>query len=307
MVGKLEPALFPEVFGPHGDEPLDADVVRDKFAALAAEIAAATGHARTPEQVADGFLDIAVENMANAIKHISVQRGYDVTGYTLCCSAAPAASTPAAVADALGMTRVFIHPLAGVLSAYGMGLADVRALRQQAVEARAGRALRWRACAAPFATLERRPRATIARAGHRRRAHRREAHAAPQVRGHRHDARGRRSATLHADASPSSSARYRQQYGFLMPGKPLVIEAIAVEAIGQRTTCRGRAAAFAPRDGAARAARARPGSTRDGAWQRRRRLRPREASAPGRRDRRPGGHSRAQRDDGRSSPAGARR
>src|SRR6185369_16530181 len=135
MVGKLEPELFPKVFGPQGDEPLDAAIVREKFAALAATIEAATGHARTPEQVADGFLDIAVENMANAIKHISVQRGHDVTGYTLCSFGGAGGQHACRVADALGMRRVFIHPLAGVLSAYGMGLADVRALRQQAVEA----------------------------------------------------------------------------------------------------------------------------------------------------------------------------
>src|SRR5207248_1784563 len=84
--------------------------------------------------VAAGVLKIAVENMANAIKHISVQRGYDVTEYTLCCFGGAGGQHACLVADALGMTRVFIHPLAGVLSAYGMGLADVRALRQKAVE-----------------------------------------------------------------------------------------------------------------------------------------------------------------------------
>ena len=92
-----------------------------------------------PRQIADGFLKIAVENMANAIKHISVARGYDVTEYTLCCFGGAGGQHACAVADALGMTRVFIHPLAGVLSAYGMGLADVRSLRQQAVETRSRR------------------------------------------------------------------------------------------------------------------------------------------------------------------------
>src|SRR5205823_4060752 len=117
------------------DLALDAEIVRAKFAALAAEVEARTGHARTPEEVADGFLKIAVENMAHAIKHISVERGYDVTEYTLCCFGGAGGQHACAVADALGMKRVFIHPLAGVLSAYGMGLADVRALRQKAVEA----------------------------------------------------------------------------------------------------------------------------------------------------------------------------
>src|SRR5207247_8389831 len=128
--------LFPCVFGPGGDLALDAEIVRAKFAALAAEVEARTGHARTPEEVADGFLKIAVENMAHAIKHISVERGYDVTEYTLCCFGGAGGQHACLVADALGMTRVLLHPFAGVLSAYGMGLADVRAMKQQAVEAR---------------------------------------------------------------------------------------------------------------------------------------------------------------------------
>ena len=134
MVGKLDPELFPRVFGPSGAEPLDDGMVRDKFAELAAEVSRATGSPRSPEEVADGFLKIAVANMANAIKHISVERGYDVTEYTLCCFGGAGGQHACLVADALGMTRVLLHPLAGVLSAYGMGLADVRALRQQALE-----------------------------------------------------------------------------------------------------------------------------------------------------------------------------
>src|SRR5438067_67828 len=135
IVGKLDPSLFPKVFGPDGDEPLDDAIVRAKFAALANEVTEKTGISRASESIAEGFLRIAIENMAKAIKHISVQRGYDVTEYTLCCFGGAAGQHACHVADALGMTRVFIHPLAGVLSAYGMGLADVRALRQQAVEA----------------------------------------------------------------------------------------------------------------------------------------------------------------------------
>src|SRR5512146_1853775 len=136
MLGKIQPKFFPPVFGPGGDEPLDADIVRRKFADLAREIREATGDARTPEQVAEGYIDIAVGNMANAIKQISVQRGHDVTEYTLCCFGGAGGQHACLVADALGMTRVFLHPFAGVLSAYGMGLADVRALREKAVEAK---------------------------------------------------------------------------------------------------------------------------------------------------------------------------
>lgn len=136
MLGKIQPAQFPKVFGPGADEALDAEVVREKFTALAAEIARATGKPETaPESVAEGFLRIAVENMANAIKKISVQRGYDVTEYTLNCFGGAGGQHACLVADALGMTRVFLHPFAGVLSAYGMGLADVRAIRERQIEA----------------------------------------------------------------------------------------------------------------------------------------------------------------------------
>ncbi|MBD2110419.1 MULTISPECIES: hydantoinase B/oxoprolinase family protein [Cyanophyceae] len=134
MVGKLQPEFFPHVFGPGGDLPLDAAVVREQFAALAEEIHAATGNARSPEQVAAGFLAIAVEKMANAIKKISVQRGYDVSEYVLCSFGGAGGQHACLIADALGMTEVFLHPYAGVLSAYGMGLADVRSLNEQSVE-----------------------------------------------------------------------------------------------------------------------------------------------------------------------------
>ena len=135
MVGKIQPRFFPRLFGPDGDEALDAEIVRDKFERLAKEITEATGDARTPVQVADGFLKIAVDNMAHAIKQISIQRGHDVTEYTLNCFGGAGGQHACLVADALGMTRVFIHPFAGVLSAYGMGLADLRVLREHAVEA----------------------------------------------------------------------------------------------------------------------------------------------------------------------------
>jgi 5-oxoprolinase (ATP-hydrolysing) len=130
MLGKLNPDHFPKVFGPNGDEPLDAEAVREKFTALATEI----GGGKTAEDVAEGFIRIAVENMANAIKKISVQRGYDVQGYALNCFGGAGAQHACLIADTLGMKTVYIHPFAGVLSAYGMGLADIRSHRQLAVE-----------------------------------------------------------------------------------------------------------------------------------------------------------------------------
>ena len=134
MLGKIQPAYFPKVFGPGGDEPLDAAVVREQFARLAQTIGKATRKPQSPESLAEGFLRIAVANMANAIKYISVQRGHDVTEYTLACFGGAGGQHACLVADELGMTQVYIHPLAGVLSAYGMGLAQVRALREEALE-----------------------------------------------------------------------------------------------------------------------------------------------------------------------------
>ncbi|TDG16938.1 5-oxoprolinase [Paracraurococcus ruber] len=152
MVGKIQPAHFPSLFGPAGDQPLDADVVREKFAALAAEIATATGEAGSPRAsggagsppaagatdpraVAEGFLRVAVANMANAIKQVSIQKGHDVTKYALQCFGGAGGQHACLVADELGMETVFIHPFAGVLSAYGMGLADQTVIREGAVEA----------------------------------------------------------------------------------------------------------------------------------------------------------------------------
>ncbi len=133
-VGKIQPAHFPAIFGPNGDQPLDAAVVAEKFAALAAQISKATGETRSAQQVAEGFLQIAVANMANAIKQVSVQKGHDVSRFALQCFGGAGGQHACLVADALGMETVFIHPYAGVLSAYGMGLADQAAMREQAVE-----------------------------------------------------------------------------------------------------------------------------------------------------------------------------
>jgi 5-oxoprolinase (ATP-hydrolysing) len=135
LLGKLNPDHFPRVFGPNADEKLDIETVRKEFKTLARDIAKKTGQpALSPEETAQGFLKIAVENMANAIKKISVQRGYDVTQYTLNCFGGAGGQHACLIADTLGMKRVFIHPFAGVLSAYGMGLADIRALKEEQFE-----------------------------------------------------------------------------------------------------------------------------------------------------------------------------
>ncbi|HWO19498.1 MAG TPA: hydantoinase B/oxoprolinase family protein [Kofleriaceae bacterium] len=230
LLGKIQPAFFPAVFGPSADQPLDAALVRDRFAALAEEIRAATGDARAPEAVAEGFLEIAVLNMANAIKQISVARGHDVTAYTLAVFGGAGGQHACSVADALGMTRVLAHPLAGVLSAYGMGLADQIAMREQTVElpldALAVPALRAALDAlAVGATAELcgpgAPSAPAERISVRERAHLRY--------------EGTDTALVVAAGTPEAmraafEAEYRRRFAFLMEGRPLVVEAVSVEA-----------------------------------------------------------------------------
>ncbi len=271
MVGKIEPELFPKVFGPRGDLPLDVDLVRRRFGALASELAAQTGHVRSAEEIADGFLQIAVANMAHAIKHISVERGYDVTEYTLCCFGGAGGQHACAVADALGMIQVFIHPLAGVLSAYGMGLADVRALRQKAIEAELSSATLG-ACAVDFGELALATTTEIEAQGItteritlKRTLHLKydgtdttlEIPLDSRVAG----AAGEEIAALVA----TFEERYRAQYGFLMPDRALLVEAVAVEAIGATASLEEAPPAFAPRPGALVAAKTQRVYT-GGAW-----------------------------------------
>ena len=134
MLGRIQADYFPRVFGPSADQPLDVAVVKEKFAQLSRQISQATGKQQSEQEIAGGFLAIAVENMANAIKRISVQRGYDVAEYTLCCFGGAGGQHACLVADALAIRRVFLHPFAGVLSAYGMGLADLRQIHERSVE-----------------------------------------------------------------------------------------------------------------------------------------------------------------------------
>lgn len=233
MVGKLRPELFPAVFGPNGDEPLDTSAVFAKFEQLALDVEKATGQKKTSEEIAAGFLRIAVENMANAIKHISVQRGYDVTEYTLTCFGGAGGQHACMVADALGMQRVYIHPFAGVLSAYGMGLADVRTLKQAAVEKELSDEL-LASLATEFAALGAHARADVEAQGL----------TAAQVRvvnslALKYDGTDTtielplEASTSQASLLKAFEATYRQRYGFLMPGRALVVEAVAAEAIGR--------------------------------------------------------------------------
>ena len=244
MVGKIQPAFFPRVFGRHADEALDDDVVREKFATLAMEIEDATGRALTPEQLADGYLDIAVGNMAEAIKRISIQRGHDVTQYTLSVFGGAGGQHACRVADALGMTRIFVHPLAGVLSAYGMGLADQTAMREQSIERR----LEPDAMAALGDTLDR----LGAEAKHDLVSQGVAAERIAVVRRVHLRYEGTDSALIVAastlpDMQAAFDAEYLKRYSFLMQQRGLVIEAASVEAIGQGDAVMENAATQAPR------------------------------------------------------------
>ncbi|MBT5570961.1 MAG: 5-oxoprolinase [Alphaproteobacteria bacterium] len=229
MLGKLQPEHFPAVFGPNQSSLLDAEVVAEKFAALTEEIRLATGDARSPAEVAEGFLKIAVENMANAIKKISVQRGYDVTTYTLCAFGGAAGQHACLVADALGMTRVLLHPLAGVLSAYGMGLADIRALREQSVEVPLGEDVS-RNVTGMLDRLAVAARAEVAGQG--------VVDSRIEMRQRLHLRYEGTDTALEVDfaAAPAMADQFtelhRQRYGFTMSEKRLIVETAAVEAVG---------------------------------------------------------------------------
>ncbi|MET9108785.1 hydantoinase B/oxoprolinase family protein [Streptomyces zhihengii] len=228
MLGRIQPDHFPAVFGPRGDQPLDARTVRERFTRLAAETGRATGTARTPEQVAAGFLEIAVLNMANAVKKISVQRGHDVTRYALTSFGGAGGQHACAVADALGIGTVIVPPLAGVLSAYGIGLADATAMREQSVEARLDDATAARVrelCD----TLAARTRAELRSDGIPDAAITTRARVRLRYAGT--DAGLPVALDSAAAMEDAFTAAHRTRYGFAMD-QPVVVEAVRVEAAG---------------------------------------------------------------------------
>jgi len=228
LLGKLQPQHFPAVFGPNANEPLDVGAVRTKFDALAAEIAEATGEdPRSPEDLAEGFLRIAVENMANAIKKISVQRGYDVGRYTLQCFGGAGGQHACLVADALGMETVFVHPFAGVLSAYGMGLAEIRALRERQFEQPMSEIAGAKDM---LAALAEEAAAEVAAQGIAPDAIRTEYRAFLRHKGS-HQALELDFGT-EADLRDRFKAAHKARYGFDGGDRELIFEALAVEAIG---------------------------------------------------------------------------
>ena len=224
LLGKLQPDLFPPVFGPNADQPLDVDVVREKFEAMAVEI----GNGLSVEEIAEGFLRIAVENMANAIKKISVQRGYDVTKYTMNCFGGAGGQHACLVADALGMQSVFIHPFAGVLSAFGMGLADVRAMREnqfgQGIEQiEAAHDVLAELCQAAMAEVKGQgisdTKISTVKMAHIRPAGAQQTLEVPFGN--------------QADMTKAFEAAHKQRFGFVPQSADLIIEILSAEAIGE--------------------------------------------------------------------------
>jgi 5-oxoprolinase (ATP-hydrolysing) len=237
LLGRIQPAFFPQVFGTMADQPLDGNIAAQRFEELARHMSASVGRSISREQVAGGALQIAVGSMANAVKRISVARGYDVTRYTLQCFGGAAGQHACLVADALGMQHVFCHPLAGVLSAYGMGLAEQNVMREAALE----RVLSDDAVAEAHqaaARLAREGRAELELQGVAAERVRMVARVLVRYQGTDTAlpcelpsgtvSRGVQAAAIRAQFE----AAYRRRFAFLMPHLELIVEAIAVECIG---------------------------------------------------------------------------
>jgi 5-oxoprolinase (ATP-hydrolysing) len=229
MLGKLQPGFFPKIFGSGADQPLDFEIVHRKFAELA-EKASAGSNILTPEQAAEGFLSVAVENMANAIKKISVQRGYNIKEYTLCCFGGAGAQHACRVADALGIKSIFIHPYAGVLSAYGMGLADQRLIKEQYIGVELSEGL-VKELKTVFAGLEADGRFSMLEQGVREacinvfyRAHMRYAGSDTQL--------AVDFTNNDAFIRAGFEETHKKRFGFVMEGKSIVVEAVSVEVVG---------------------------------------------------------------------------
>ncbi len=229
MLGKLNPDFFPAVFGPNADQPLDVEIVREKFEALTNDIDTATGDTKTPEEVAEGFLYIAVENMANAIKKISVQRGYDVSEYVLTSFGGAGGQHACMVADALGVKKILLHPYAGVLSAFGMGLADQRILKERALEIEL-KAENLSKIAGALTDLNTTAQdEMLAQGVHRSRI---KSEQKLHIRYEGSDTSLVVSSGDMATIRDNFETAHRQRFGFISPEKHLIVEAVGIEVIG---------------------------------------------------------------------------
>jgi 5-oxoprolinase (ATP-hydrolysing) len=232
MLGRIQPDFFPAVFGPAADQPIDRPIVQQQFAQLAMQVQTAQGHPMATETIAQGFLAIAVEKMATAIQKISVQRGYDITTYTLCCFGGAGGQHACMIADALGMGQIFLHPLAGVLSAYGMGLADRRVIQQQSVE------LPLLEASLPLIQLTIQQLATAAQRSLITQTNDVDAAATIQVLSRLHLRYGGTDATLmveYNEAIPlirrAFEQQYQQRYGFIAEAAALIVAMVEVEVV----------------------------------------------------------------------------
>lgn len=232
MLGKLQPEFFPRIFGPEANQPLDSELVHRKFEELAERVSGEgknESNIRTLEQVAEGFLSVAVENMANAIKKISIQRGYNIKEYTLCCFGGAAPQHACRVADSLEIKSIFIHPYAGVLSAYGMGLADQRLIKESYIGSELSDAL-IDSLKSVFSGLEHEGRLLMFEQGVQ------ESQVTALYKVHMRYAGS--DTQLVIDFADKDGLRkdfekdHRKRFGFIMEGKALIVEAISVETIG---------------------------------------------------------------------------
>jgi 5-oxoprolinase (ATP-hydrolysing) len=261
LLGRIQPDLFPSLFGTTGVQPLDADTVRRQFAQLAALLPGGDEVAA----LAAGCTRIAVENMANAIKKISVQRGHDITEYTLTCFGGAAGQHACLVADALGMRSVFIHPMAGVLSAYGIGLADTLVMRQQTAELPLSSAS-LEQLGARYDALQREALDELLKQGFPANAARIERSVLLKY----SDTDSTLTLALQPDSTPESLtteflAQYRTRFGFHVPGRAIVIDTLGVTATGRSPEIQGTARVFELRTGALTPIDTRPVFF-DGAW-----------------------------------------
>lgn len=225
-LGKIQPKHFPAVFGPNGDQTLDADIVQERFAAVARDVARSTGITRSPQEIAEGFLDIAIANMVKAIKQISIEKGQDPKRFTLTCFGGAGGQHACRVAEALGMDTVFIHKFAGVLSAFGMGLAELGTVRQRAIERplTAADAEITRA----IADLSDESRAAVIAQGGDASTIR----ATAQL--HLRYEATEAILPIPADAADHETAftkAHEMRFGFAIPGRPIIVDAVSVEAI----------------------------------------------------------------------------
>ena len=248
MLGKLQPDFFPAIFGENADQPLDKAQVQQQFFALADQISLNTGIPRSAEQIAEGFIQIAVANMANAVKKISIERGYDVSQYTLVSFGGAGGQHACLVADELGIQKVLIHPFAGVLSAYGMGLADITAMREHSVE-RVFNADNLKTCEQQLHQLGAAAKAEVIAQGVA------DTHIQIVARVHlRYEGTDSAIVVDFSDLATMQqqfNAIYLQRYRFLMEDKSLIIEALSVEAIGKsgedlRATAKAKNTVAAP-------------------------------------------------------------